>query len=127
MNLIEWTKHFVQVKYLGLKDLKEQDKTISFNLTSKKYLVEIHEEFPERVSAIKDTNQIIVTLNTKKNVKTMISNMNELAKNQNLTIVYANPTQNHKWLIKPYTHMLIADKKSLKTGIMSLFDTVEEV
>lgn len=71
----------------------------------------------------------LVTYNSKKNLKFLINSWDKLANCPNLKVIFANPDTNgdHKWIIVPHTHSKITPSSSLKPGLESLFQSVEEV
>ncbi len=71
-----------------------------------------------------DAPDMIVCLNTKANVDTLIRSWEEFSKPDNLTMVFANPETNEKWLLKPHHHDKVADKKSLKQGLLSMSEAI---
>ena len=89
-----------------------------------KPIVDRFTELEQQHTPIKLT---LVLYNKKENIEFIVSGWRELIKKQNLSILFANPHTNNKWSINPYIHNKIADKKTLKKGLLSLFDTVEPV
>jgi len=68
----------------------------------------------------------IVTLNKKKNLKTLLSKWDAVI-DKNIRIIFANPKTNEKWLVVPNHHSRVADEKHLKAGLESLFSNISEV
>jgi len=74
-------------------------------------------------------NTKIFVLNTRKNLDTLIHNWHSLAQMPGLVIYFVNPgsMQEKKWIIQPYLHDKVADDDTLKEGLISMFETVDEV
>lgn len=75
----------------------------------------------------KKINLGLVILNTTRNFKKIFESWDKLVKLEYLTLYFINPFSDleKKWIIKPYIHDKICDKASLKTGLKSMFETVE--
>ena len=71
----------------------------------------------------------IVTLNSKVNFDIILENWNKLINFKFLNIIFVNPFSelDKKWIIFPYTHNKICDESSLKSGLKSMFETVEPI
>jgi hypothetical protein len=69
----------------------------------------------------------LVLYNKKKNIDLIVKSWKNLIKKPNLTILFANPDSNNKWIVTPYIHNKIADVKNLKAGLVSMYNTVEPV
>jgi hypothetical protein len=93
-------------------------------LESVKPVVERFSKLEEQHKPIKLT---LVLYNKKENIELVVSGWKELIGKQNLTVLFVNPHANDKWSVNPYIHDKIADKKSLKKGLLSLYETVEPV
>ena len=54
-------------------------------------------------------------------------NWDEFSKFKGLVFYFINPFSNldKKWVVQPYVHAQIADNASLKTGLKSMFETVD--
>ncbi len=68
----------------------------------------------------------LVIGNNYENLKTVLIFWNELAKNQNLCILFVNPISSEKWIVYPYTHNRISEKATLEKGLRSLMDAVPQ-
>lgn len=83
------------------------------------------------VEEIKSTKEQVhlVTYNNKQNLHAVLEVWDDLAECKNLKVIFANPDAegDHKWIIVPYTHSKITPPSSLKSGLESLFQTVEQV
>jgi len=87
----------------------------------------IVERFTELENLHKPTKLTLVLYNKKENVQLIVKGWHELIKKPNLSILFVNPKTHTKWSVNPYIHNKIADKKTLKKGLLSLYTTVEPV
>ncbi|MFP4567458.1 MAG: hypothetical protein ACLFN8_00790 [Candidatus Woesearchaeota archaeon] len=71
-------------------------------------------------------NVRVSCLNTKVNFDWLINNWSVL-KNVNIIFLFANPQRAMHWTINPKIHDNITDKGSIKSGLLSLFESVPEV
>ena len=127
MDLKEWTKHFIDARYIGANNPTAEGNLTAFEYNGARYRYVVSEHFPETIEDPKETRLFLVTLNTSQNALKMVKMFPALAELTNLTIIFCNPNANQKWLIKPKVHAFVADKTSLKAGIMALFETVPPV
>jgi len=67
----------------------------------------------------------LVLNNNKKNLDLLIKSWKKFVEFTSLTVIFANPEMNDKWIVSPAIHDRIADKKNLKQGLVSMFQTVE--
>lgn len=76
----------------------------------------------------KDRHYALVVFNTKENFKKVVENWKIMSEFKFLTIYFANPLSqlDKKWIVMPYTHSRISEESSLKKGLLSMFETVEE-
>lgn len=131
MNLQEWTVTYVQARDLifrTLRDIREEKNKITFTFTDRTTTYLIRERLNQEVIKELDTaqNQTIVTRNTKENLQFLIKHWNDFTTHASLKIFFVNPRHNQYWAISPYHHNTIADKKTLKQGLNTLFHTVPE-
>jgi hypothetical protein len=72
---------------------------------------------------------IFITLNRKDNLKFLIDKWKELSAVKEISIIFINPDSqlDTKWIIRPYVHARICDDKTLKVGLKSMFDMVDEI
>jgi len=77
----------------------------------------------------KDKHTTLVTLNSKNNFDIIVNNWKYFVELPNFYIVFSNPDSSTetKWIINPHVHSRIADEKSLKIGLKSMFDSVERI
>ncbi|MBN1502685.1 hypothetical protein JW930_04010 [Candidatus Woesearchaeota archaeon] len=130
-DLVSWTLLYVKNKDIlqkKLLDYSVQDNALICNYTYGKHTYYIHKTLNE--SLINNLNNEYITLvclNTKKNLLFVVKHWSKLIKYCKLSIVYANPEMNEKWVLHPYTHNRIADANSLKIGLQTMFESVQEV
>ncbi len=107
----------VKVEY---KDRKHIGRPIPNIKTTTELLSEMNDE---------DSDVAIITLNKKSNLDILIKSWETICKYKKLTIFFVNTKskQETKWMIRPYVHNMICDHDSLKTGLKSMFDTVDAV
>jgi len=75
-------------------------------------------------------NCAVVVYNSKKNMDSVVKHWEKLIKfNKHFSIYFVNPfsRMDKKWIVYPYTHNMISDKKGWKEGLLSLYNNVEEV
>lgn len=119
MDLREWTVLYVKHKDLyarKLVDHKEEKDRLVF--TFKDHT--LHAYAMEKLAVPQVVGKtLLVTLNTPQNLDLLIKQWKEFSKLAGLTVVFANPAKNEKWLIVPHTHHQIADE-NLEMGIRSM-------
>lgn len=135
--LLDWAYDYIKNKDLILRNIKDiekkQDSLIIKNKDNKKDISLILPSLENLDSINKKTKDFekitIITLNSKDNLETLISKWEELEKIQNLKIIFVNPFSEleKKWIISPYIHSKITEKTSLKTGLRSLSELVENI
>ena len=71
----------------------------------------------------------IVTINSKENFDIVIKSWDRLIGFKFLNIIFVNPFSgmDKKWIVFPHIHHKICDESSLKTGLKSMFETVEPI
>ncbi len=67
----------------------------------------------------------LVTLNNKKNLRSIIGVWEKLSAYSKFRIMFVNPKENEKWIINPYTHSKISP--NIEKGLKGLFETINEV
>ena len=89
--------------------------------------------FPEDINKLILTFQnqpgTLIVYNTKENLDFIVKNWEDLARLQTLTIIFTNPNslQDIKWIISPYVHDKITEPASLRSGLFSMFSTVDQL
>lgn len=133
----EWMIEYIKNKDIVKKTIKnisvEKDYNFAVEFNDKKQLFII--ELP-----IDDINKIRSVINPEEHISlVLLNNLNNfefIAKNWKnfidfklFSIYFINPFSEleKKWIIYPYTHHRISDEKSLKTGLKTLFQGVEQI
>ena len=136
--LLEWAASFVKNKDVVAKKIEkiEYDKNgfdIYVKYKDKEHFFIIAPNLEDIDSIIRKINInlhfSIVTLNSRNNFDIFLNSWNKLVNFKLLSIIFANPFSetDRKWIIFPYTHHRICDESSLKTGLRSMFDMVEQI
>ena len=139
-KLTEWTLHYIKNKDILLKNIEkieEKKDRIYVTYRNKKsffyicpQLNNLKEVLDELTKEIKEYQPVLVMLNSKNNFDVLIKNWNIFVDfHPMFLVIFSNPDSklDTKWIIFPGTHNMIADSKSLKNGLKSMFETVEEV
>lgn len=140
MMLTKWTLTYIKNRDVMLKKIsKVEDKKEYILVTNKDethivYIVKekltslapIMRRFKELEEEHKANKFTLVLYNQRQNLDQVISAWDNLLDLEKLTIVFANPETNEKWVVAPYVHDKIADPQNLKNGLVSLFEGVEE-
>ena len=102
-------------------EVKFKDKTQKFRFFTA--FDSLDSEFLER-----NENPALVFLNTRKNLNSLIINWDKLVQFPKLCVYFVNPFSetDTRWILFPYTHNQISERKSLETGLQSMFSSVEE-
>ena len=128
----EWTVGYVKHRDILTKniiDIKEEPDRVIVKFKDKEqvFLIRptVDDSLVEEIK--KDENISIVVLNSKENLNFLIKNWSKLIKFEKITIFFINPFSelDTKWFISPYVHNRICDKDSLKLGLKTMFETVE--
>ncbi len=129
-TLLEWAYHYLDHRakvYRRIKSIEKQKDKIVMKLKSGEEAIGI----PAVRLDIKipDKPTTLFVPNTKNNLKKLLEKWDEFAENRDLKLVFVNPdsTQEMNWVIKPYIHSKITEKKNLKKGLTSMFETVDPV
>ena len=136
--LVDWSINFVKNKDIISKKIEKiENGKDNFDLYIK---YKDREQYFIIVPNIADIDSIIqrinnnyyfsiVTLNSKENFNIIIKNWNRLISFKFLNIIFVNPfsEMDKKWIIFPHTHNKICDESSLKTGLKSMFETVDSI
>jgi len=72
---------------------------------------------------------IFITLNKRDNLKFLGERWKELSAKKEISIIFLNPDSqlDTKWIIRPFVHAKVCDDKTLKVGLKSMFETVDEI
>ena len=136
--LVDWTVNFIKNKDVVLDSIiKIEESKDGFDLKviyNDKEVFFIAEPFIKDIDNIisridKDMHVNIVLFNSLDNFNIIADNWKRFVDFDKLTIYFVNMFSNteKKWIIRPYVHNRISDKKSLKTGLKSMFSMVEPI
>lgn len=127
-NLIEWTREYVKYKdivHRRIEKIEEKENKILVHLktgTVKTYIC-MYDLKSLDSKTLKD--EVVVTLNRKDNFAWLLNNWENLHQTQ-VMFHFVNLEKTESWAINPHLHQSIADKESLKPGLISLFESVPE-
>jgi len=134
--LREWVLHYLQNKDLltrSIVDIAKNQDGWDFVITTKtepRYVLVLPDlaGLQPALEKAGDRNALIVTLNRRQNVDALVAGWPALIDHHKLTLIFVNPysTLEKKWIIMPAVHERIIERKALKLGLDSLFQTVEE-
>ncbi len=134
--LEEWTINYIKNRDILLKSIKsiEESKNGWDIIVRKKegkkyYLIRPKiKDLCEILEKLNDGDITVVVLNTKDNLDIIIGDWDKLKDCRKLCIIFANPDSEleKKWVLFPFTHDRVTEKASLKRGLKSLFQTVEQ-
>ncbi|MBN2142960.1 hypothetical protein JW711_06555 [Candidatus Woesearchaeota archaeon] len=128
MDLKNWTVHHIKQKDLVKRDLvsfQEEDGKITCEYKESHATFFMQENLDlNKVKSLdaKDVSYLVCLCN-EHNFKLLADNWNLLKTLQNLTFIFLNPEFTDKWIIKPFVHAKIADPKTLKQGLRTMYDT----
>lgn len=130
-KLIEWTIRYVKHKDLFSKkliDYKILKNFIEFKFKHKEHVYYIYDELSSQVlDLLKDSWITFIVLNKQKNVQFLLDNWKNFSKFEKLNIYFVNPNTNQNWIIYPNTHEKITSEKSLKPGLMTLYNSIQTI
>lgn len=142
-GLKNWITEYMKHKDIFLKSIvsikpkEDGNRGIIIEYKTKKMdiLIEPYLSQNEKIfENVKKSNELfdsvsLVVLNTKENLNKILEAWEKLSQLAKLSIYFVNPDSNSdkRWIICPYTHSRITERSSLKTGLKSIFSTVEEV
>lgn len=118
------TKQITMVK----EHAEDADVVIEGMLKNQYVLIQPSLQDLSRLPCLKEKHVIIVTANAKENMEFLLNKWEEFVQYPHLAIYFANPNSplDKRWVIFPATHDKITERKALRKGIESLFQTVEE-
>jgi hypothetical protein len=134
-TLKSWITEYMKHKDIfqkSIKEIKQGERDIQIEYKGKRQIVLI-EPCLENMDAVCDTinknSVVLAAFNTRQNLNKVIDYWNKLSIATKLHIYFVNPqSQTEKrWIISPYTHNMVSNRSSLKSGLMSLFSTVDPV
>lgn len=137
--LLDWTINLIKNQDILTKkinEIKRNENDFDFSVEYKddnetffivKPSIKHIDEVLEKVN--KDLHFRIITPNNKGNLDIIINNWKKLIEYKFLSVYFINPFSqlDKKWVIYPYTHHKICDDSSLKLGLKSMFDMVEQI
>jgi hypothetical protein len=131
--IMDWADSYLRHRDLIARRIREisaekERLVITTKEDTKEYLIAMPLLSKVDSSMIREPT-IIVTLNKKINLKTLTDRWDEFSKIKEISIIFINPGSvlEKKWIIRPYVHSRICDDASLKQGLKSIFDTVDEI
>jgi len=140
MSLIEFLKDWIinhaKSKDVFSKTIVEIKKDVSEIVIIHKHKEEKYfldpflEKIDSDVKTLKDdSHAFVVCMNTIENLKKIIALWKELITYRHLGVVFLNPFSKTEktWTIFPYTHSMVADDATLKSGLQTMFGQVEPV
>lgn len=122
MDLKEWTRIFLKQRDLlkrEIEKIEENKRGFLVHLKSGKERVVIVEDL-----LADEEGQVLVCLNRKENVRTLVKHWEHYAAQEDLLMVFASPSTNEKWLIKPHHHAKIADEESFEQGLLAMYEAI---
>jgi len=123
MKLAEWA--VVHTKYKDafshrLKNIEEKDDRILLTYTDENVsLIPLEQLHIPHVEG----KTVLVTLQTKENIRRLLDGWDEYAKHDTLTITFANPQRNEQWSLKPALHNRVAPE-NIEQAIWSVASAV---
>lgn len=135
-ELTNWTESYLKNKDLLAKSISsiQHDKDgWTLEVIKKEgvqlFLIIPHLESAEQITEHmrEDTNACLVVLNTQANLDIVVKQWSKFVKFPKLCIIFANPKSSteKRWVVSPYTHDKITERKHVKKGLEALFWTVE--
>ena len=134
MELFNWAKQYIKFsvsrKYKNVK-IEEKDKYILVSYKSQSGKTEkikffVFENLNKGLNSLdeKDLSKEkinIICSNLKENVEELVLRWDSLITKSNLIFIFVESSINNKWLIRPHSHHLIAEKSNLREGLLSLY------
>lgn len=124
MDLKEWTRIFIKQRDLIKREIatiEELPDGFMLHLHAGGQRLVIVEE---RLQATDKQPSMIVCKNTVANVQELVKEWKQFTIDPALTIVFAHPVTNEKWLVKPHLHNKIADNESLEMGLIAMQQSI---
>jgi hypothetical protein len=131
--ILEWAEGYLRHRDLVLnrmRDMKIERGRIV--IANKDGSTEVATALPELSKMDIDSVKlptIFVTLNRKENLKFLTDSWKAISAVKEISIIFINPDSEleTKWIIRPYVHSRVCDDSSLKIGLKSMFETVDEI
>ena len=131
--LKEWAIRYVKHRDLAVKKIAEI-RSASFGFlivnndgTSTNCLVQPSLAAFNPAAAEIETRAMLITLNNDWNIQAVYNVWDRLAAKKDLLIVFVNPfsATEEKWVLKPYLHNKVCDRRSLLLGLRAMAELVE--
>ena len=129
MNLEDWTIHFIRQRDMvsqGLVNYKaEKGRVLCEYKEGKKgvYYYGENLELDRIKKAEQEGDLTFVCLCNEYNFRVLVDNWGLFKQNNRLCFIFLNPGMAEKWIIKPSLHARIADPKTLKKGLRTMYET----
>ena len=140
MDLKEWIIQFLKNKDIFQKkivEMKSESSPMEVIYKDKKVLIFTQQDanFTELVDALEASNKdesmniTLICPNKRNNLNELIKHWQRIIDFPRFNMYFINPDAagDKKWIIAPYIHSKISDPSSLKLGLETMFETVEEV
>ena len=130
LKILEWTQEYlkykdmVQRKIQTIKKINDEELVCELKNGEQKHYICVNTLDDSILEKLKNKN--VSCLNTKQNLNWVITNWNNLKK-ENTVFFFANPKKAMHWSVNPKVHDGVTDKATIKTGLKTLFDTIPEV
>ena len=127
-RLQEWTQYHIKHRDVFFKKLNGFEELNSgfiahFKDKDVQYIIQDSLDFDELK---KEQEQCFVTINNSKNFNSLLSEWEILISCEKLKIIFVDKiSTGEHWQIAPFMHNKIADKKTLKAGLKSLFESAK--
>ncbi len=129
LDLITWAEHYLKARDSFERQLVSLERAEPGLVVTykKRELKVVGEEKLTIAAASVRGNVLLVTTQTEANFDVLVKEFSKFTAKDDLTIIFANPTTNEKWIIKPSVHAAVADKTNLKAGLTTMFQTVPTI
>ena len=121
----EWAKTFLKARDVfeqGIVSFEDVGDNFIVNKKSGKVYVFVCNEFMDVLGVTSRAEPVdLVLLNTKKNLDAIISQWDALSSKEHLRIFFVNPKANCHWVLRPFAHNKVIERKDLRLGLESLF------
>ncbi len=132
-TIIEWAENYLRYRDLAqnkIREMKpEKDRIVVLHKDGSREMVISAPDLPKLDPKAVSGPTIFVTLNKKENLKFLADNWKVLSAVKEISVIFINPDSqlDTKWIIRPFVHNRICDDSSLKLGLKSMFETVDEI
>ncbi|MBL7055847.1 hypothetical protein ISS07_02960 [Candidatus Woesearchaeota archaeon] len=131
--LVNWSIKFLENKDIIRRNIVSVDKNkkghdfiINYQENTKRFVV-VFELTTDIFEKLKDENTGIFLLNSKDNLRFLVTNWKKFSENKSLSLYFVNPfsSTDKAWILHPNIHDKICDASSLELGLNSMADMVE--